>query len=126
MAANVSRYRSAWADAGHRGRGSVVLMLHTFIGDDLASVREIVRDPMKSYLGDSVGLIRNVASSFPTFAPDADLDDVLESLSAEDLDALLDVGFERYFETSGLFGSIDDAVAMARRVAEADIDEIAC
>ena len=32
-------------------------MLHTFVGDDDASVRETVRKPMKDYLRSSVDLI---------------------------------------------------------------------
>lgn len=123
--ANVARYRAAWQEAGHPGRGQVALMLHTYIGEDLDSVREIVREPMKSYLGDSVGLIKDVASSFPTFDQDASFDDALEALSPEDLDALLEVAFLRYFETAGLFGSVDDAAAFARRVEAIDVDEIA-
>jgi natural product biosynthesis luciferase-like monooxygenase protein len=46
-------YREAYEQAGHPGKGIVSLMLHTFIGDDVDEVREIVRGPMKEYLSSS-------------------------------------------------------------------------
>ena len=42
------------------------------------------------------------------------------------MDALLDHAFERYFETSGLFGTPERCAQMVERVRGAGIDEIAC
>ncbi|HEY8947204.1 MAG TPA: MupA/Atu3671 family FMN-dependent luciferase-like monooxygenase, partial [Polyangiaceae bacterium] len=41
-------YRRARRDAGHAGEGHVTLMVHTFVGDNDAAVKEIVRQPMKN------------------------------------------------------------------------------
>ncbi len=49
-----------------------------------------------------------------------------EALSDHDLDALLDHAFDRYYQSSGLFGTVDSARAIVRRVAEIGVDEIAC
>ncbi len=111
-------------EAGHPGRGTVSLMLHTFVADD--HVRETVREPMKGYLRDSVMLVKDHASSFPTFDPTAtEADGLLMGLTPEDLDALLEVAFARYYETSGLFGDVETCVGIAEEIAGADVDEIA-
>jgi natural product biosynthesis luciferase-like monooxygenase protein len=129
LADKITRYRKAWKAAGHPGTGAVSLMLHTFVGDDDAAVKELVRGPMKAYLATSISLIKNHAAAFPTFkrkpgGAEADLD--FKSLSAEEMDALLDYSFERYYETSGLFGTIDTCAAMVDRLKGIGVDEIAC
>lgn len=126
VAEKVAAYRRAWADAGHPGRGEVALMLHTFVTEDSSIVRETVREPMKGYLRDSIGLVKDHASAFPTFDPTkTEADGALMGLSPEDLDALLEVSFSRYFETSGLFGSVNEAIDFASQVEAIDVDEIA-
>ena len=126
LAEKVQSYRRAWAEAGHSGRGTVSLMLHTFVTDDASIVRETVREPMKGYLRDSIALVKEHASAFPTFDPTkTEADGALAGLTPEDLDALLEVSFGRYFETSGLFGDVDQAVEFAEGIARIDVDEIA-
>jgi natural product biosynthesis luciferase-like monooxygenase protein len=123
-------YRSAWKAAGHAGEGHVTLMLHTFVGEDDAAVRETVREPMIGYLGSSMSLIKDVAWSFPTFqqrtgAVSRD-DDSLNRLSPDDTRALLDHAFERYYQTSGLFGTPETCLAIVDRLVDVGVDEIAC
>ncbi|MAT96290.1 MAG: hypothetical protein CL608_04035 [Anaerolineaceae bacterium] len=126
-------YREAYEAAGHPGKGIVSLMLHTFIGDDVDEVREIVREPMKQYLSSSMSLVRAAAWHFPTFKQKAEetgkspfeiFDE--EDLTPEDVDALLNFAFERYFETSGLFGTPRSALHMVNKLKETDVDDIAC
>jgi len=133
VAQKVALYRQAWRDAGHAGRGQVSLMLHTFVGDDEDRVRETARGPMKAYLRSSVDLIRQAAWSFPTFvqrgaaAGRTPLEVMQEKpLSEEELDALLDHAFSRYWNTSALIGTPERSLAMVRRLQEAGVDEIAC
>jgi natural product biosynthesis luciferase-like monooxygenase protein len=126
----VAAYRRAWREAGHPGRGCVTLMLHTFVGDDDEVVKEKVREPMKGYLRSSLALIAQHAWSFPAFkraAKDgASFNDNFMSLSSEDMDALLDYSFERYYETAGLFGSRQTCLKTLGVVKGCDVDEIAC
>jgi natural product biosynthesis luciferase-like monooxygenase protein len=123
----VSAYRAAWEKAGHPGRGIVTLMLHTFVGDDDAKVKETVRGPMKDYLKSAVGLIKEAAWSFPTFKQRLDQGTFsTDALSQEEMDALLEHSFERYYATSGLFGTVDSALRIASDVQRLDVDEIAC
>ncbi len=126
LAEKVVAYRNAWDDAGHEGRGTVSLMLHTFVTGDPSKVEDIVREPMKSYLKDSIGLVKDHASAFPTFDPTmTEADGALAGLTPEDLDALLDASFSRYYKTSGLFGDVQQAVEIAESIADIDVDEIA-
>ena len=47
----IRRYRAARAESGREPRdGRVTLMLHTFLGRDLESVRQTVRHPFREYL----------------------------------------------------------------------------
>jgi natural product biosynthesis luciferase-like monooxygenase protein len=121
----ITAYRAAWRAAGYEGEGHVTLMLHTFVGQDTAQVKELVREPMKSYLRTSINLIKDFAASFPTFKrTDGNLD--FEALSPDEFDALLDYSFERYFEMSGLFGDFARTVEMVDRLKGIGVDEIAC
>ena len=88
---------------------------------------------MKGYLKSAVDLVRRAAWTFPTIVSRADSAGVTpqemfekEALSPEDLDQLLDHAFERYYQTSGLFGTPDSARDIVRRVTEIGVDEIAC
>ncbi len=127
LAENIARYRAAWREAGHAGEGRVTLMMHTYLDRDADVAREVAREPMKGYLGTAVGLLRDVASAFPTFAGRGKgTDDLFKSLTAEELDQLLEVAAHRYLSTSGLFGTPDDAAAIVEAVSAAGVDEVAC
>ena len=128
VAEKIVIYRKAWKEAGHPGRGHISLMLHTFVGDSLDTVRESVREPLTNYLRTSAGLIKKYSSSFPTFkqsgksVEEANFGDLPE----DELDALLEHAFNRYFETSGLFGTPESCVAITDKIKAHDVDEIAC
>ncbi len=130
LATKLAIYREAWRAAGHEGNGHVTLMLHTFIGDDAEAVRDIVREPMKSYLGSSLGLVKGFAQSWTAFKKRSDgstsVDVDLDSLTPEEMDGLLEYSFERYYETSGLFGDVDRALEIVDDLKGLGIDEIAC
>lgn len=130
--AKIAAYRRARREAGHAGRGTVTLMLHSFIGDSRAAVEARVRGPMKDYLRSAMALVKAAAWHFPTFKQqmNAEQGKSLDAFFAEaneaDMDALLEFAFQRYFGESGLFGTPEDALVMVERVAAADVDEIAC
>jgi natural product biosynthesis luciferase-like monooxygenase protein len=133
VAEKIRLYRQAWREAGHPGDGHATLMLHTFVGPDEDAVRETVRQPMKEYLRSSVDLIRQAAWTFPTFVQRGAADgrtavEIMDSapLLPDEMDALLDHAFARYYGTSGLFGTPERCLAMVDRLSEAGVDEIAC
>nr|QEO74685.1 AMP-dependent synthetase and ligase [uncultured bacterium] len=119
LAEKIKIYRNAWQPAaGSRDKPHVTLMLHTFIGPDLAYVAEKVRKPFCSYLTSSLDLARNLLRSIGN--------DVTAELTADDLEALLAHAFDRYFQTSGLFGTPETCLAMIDRLKLAGVDEVAC
>lgn len=132
VADKIAIYREARAEAGFDPEGgTVTLMLHTFVGDDDDQVREWVREPMKDYLRASMKLVLGFAWSFPAFkrpgGADSTPDDIdLSSLTEEESEAILDFAFDRYYETSGLFGTPESCVEMVARCSGAGVDEIAC
>lgn len=133
LSGNIAKYREAWNAAGHPGEGRVTLMLHSFAGETDEAVREVVREPMKAYLRTAVDLVRDAAWTFPTLVQRGEqtgrtAQEVMdaEPLTPEEMDALLDHAFERYFKTSGLFGSVETCAEMARRVHAIGVDEIGC
>ncbi|MTJ55116.1 LLM class flavin-dependent oxidoreductase, partial [Anabaena sp. UHCC 0253] len=129
LAAKIAIYRQAWQENGHSGQGIVTVMMHTFVGESDDIVKEIVRQPMRQYLASSLDLIKLAAWSFPTFkqkTTDEKGRFAISHLSDPDMVEVLDFSFERYFETSGLFGTVDTCLQMVNRVRDIGVDEIAC
>lgn len=120
LAGKIAAYRSALREAhGEARRGHVTLMLHTFLGADRDAVREAVRAPFGAYLRSSFDLVTSWAASVgDQFDP--------EEVTEADVDFLVGRAFERYFETSGLFGTADDAARMLDRLVGIGVDEVAC
>ncbi|HYM33231.1 MAG TPA: MupA/Atu3671 family FMN-dependent luciferase-like monooxygenase, partial [Candidatus Cybelea sp.] len=118
LTAKIAAYRAARRERGHAGEGTVTLMLHTFVGPDMDMVRQIVRRPFIEYLKTSTDLIKQARWEFPAFANAKGAK--LEApeggeLSPDEVDALMEHAFERYFQTSGLFGTPDVCLAMVDR-----------
>jgi natural product biosynthesis luciferase-like monooxygenase protein len=132
LAPKLEAYRQARAEAGYDpDTGIVSLMLHTFIGTDDDEVRELVRQPLKDYLGTSVSLVKEYAWAFPAFQrPEgydvSNDDDLIASLSPEDTDAVLEFAFLRYYETSGLFGTPESCQPMVDTLKGMGVNEIGC
>jgi len=131
VAEKVKAYRQAWREAGHPGEGIVTLMLHTFVGPDAEVVKRAVHQPLKDYLKSAMLLVKAAAWNFPTFKKMSDeqgktLDEFFASISAADMDGLLEHAFHRYYEHSGLFGTPESCMAIVDRVKAADVNEIAC
>jgi hypothetical protein len=108
-------------------------MLHTFVGNDEREVREIVREPMKRYLASAVDIVKAAEWSFPTIVQPQGRSHKQSAtalstsdLAADELDAVLEHAFERYYRTSGLLGTRERCVEIARGLAALGVDELAC
>lgn len=128
---NLKIYREAYNAAGHQGRGHVTLLLHTLVGTETMRVKEIAREPMKNYLKSAMFLVKAAAWQFPAFKTLSEetgqsLDEYFANISDEDMDALLEFAFERYFSTSGLFGTPGDCIRIVDQIKEIGVDEIGC
>jgi natural product biosynthesis luciferase-like monooxygenase protein len=119
LARKISIYRDAFTaqDGAALREPRVALMLHTFLGHDRDQVREVVREPFSAYLRSSIGLFARAGGT-------GGLD--VERLPEKDLEFLVNRSFNRYFETSGLFGTLDDGARMVERLRVIGVDDVAC
>ncbi|SMG39517.1 MupA/Atu3671 family FMN-dependent luciferase-like monooxygenase [Paracoccus sp. J56] len=131
VASRIKDYHAALRSVGHDPANfTVTLMLHTCLAEDRETAREIAREPMKSYLRSAAALVKQYAWDFPAFRRPAGMTNPmaidLGSLPEEELDGILEFAFLRYFEDSGLFGSIKDGVARVEQLKSIGVGEIAC
>lgn len=119
LAEKIAIYRESWKRHGHDGSGYVTLMMHSYVGVDMDAVKRKIRQPFCNYLKHSVDLTRRLVRNLGT--PDAD-----KYLQEDDRDAMVEHAFERYFETSGLMGTVESCLAMVERLKEMEVDEVAC
>jgi hypothetical protein len=75
-------------------------------------------------------LIKQYAWAFPAFKKPEGVKNPFEldlgSLSEDELEGILDFAFERYFNDSGLFGTIEDALKRTDELRAIGVGEIAC
>lgn len=131
VAGKIKLYRAAREKAGFDPEtGVVTLMLHTFVGRDREQVRRVAEGPMKAYLAAAVGLVKQYAWAFPAFKKPAGVENPMDidlrSLTAEENAAILDFAFQRYFEDSGLFGTVEDALLRVEQLKRIGVSEVAC
>lgn len=117
LAEKIALYREAYRAAGHAGDGHVVLMMHAFVHPDLDHVRSTVRAPLREYVRSSFDLMSG-------FGAASQVD--LATLPQEEVEALLDHAFERFFATSGLLGTPEMAASTLERLGRMDVDEVGC
>lgn len=131
VAEKIVIYRNALKKHGHDPDAhTVTLMLHTHLEETRDKAREVSREPMKDYLRSAAGLIKQYAWAFPAFKKPEGVSNPFQldlgALADEEMEAILDFAFTRYFEDSGLFGTIDDAVARVNKLKAIGVDEIGC
>jgi natural product biosynthesis luciferase-like monooxygenase protein len=120
LAAKIAEYRREAAGAGIDGwNGHVVLMVHTFVGEDDDAIKDAVREPMSAYMRSSLGLILgSKGAGGDAISPD--------EMDPEDIDFLVDRAFDRYFDHEGMLGSVDKVRKVVARIGELGVDEVAC
>jgi natural product biosynthesis luciferase-like monooxygenase protein len=116
----IAAYRAAYAESGAPGDGRVALMLHTYVGTDRDAVRELVREPFSAYLRSSFGLLVHAARRF--LPPGVDVD----KLDRRDIDFVISRSFNRFFDTGGMFGTVEECLKTADRLADIGVDDAAC
>ncbi|OYU38452.1 MAG: peptide synthetase [Pseudorhodobacter sp. PARRP1] len=131
VAGKIKLYHQALREAGHDPADrTVTLMLHSYIARDREQARAVARGPMKDYLRSAAALIKQYAWAFPAFKKPQGISNPmqidLQSLSSEETEAILDFAFQRYFEESGLFGTVDDALARVEQLKRIGVGEVAC
>ncbi|MCA0869495.1 LLM class flavin-dependent oxidoreductase [Seohaeicola saemankumensis] len=131
VAGKIRIYHAALRENGHDPADfTVTLMLHSYLAETREKAAEVAREPMKDYLRAAAGLIKQYAWAFPAFKKPKGVSNPFEMdlgvLSEDELEAILDFAFERYFEDSGLFGTVQDGLARVEQLKRIGVDEIAC
>lgn len=117
MARKIAVYRAARAEVGlDPAQGAVTLMMHTLLLDDAARVEAAVEAPFRVYIKSAL---------------DAHLQADAENRGAtppgpEEKAKILDYAYQRYFQTSAIFGAAADGARIAEQAIAAGVDEIAC
>ncbi len=125
LAGKISLYRQARAAAGHEpASGIVTLMLHTFVGHDLATVEAQVRQPMREYLRSAISLEQMASESGGAISGGHRI--AAHEIPPAMVEELLDLTFRRYFATASLLGTPASLKPRLWRLTEIGVDEIAC
>jgi natural product biosynthesis luciferase-like monooxygenase protein len=120
LSENLAAYRDALAAHGYDERAArVTLMLHTFVSDRVRDLRDTVRAPFLRYLRSSLGLVETLVRQMdPSLDPRA--------MKPGDLDDLLEFAFNRYVDTSALFGTPRGCLPLVERLRDMGVTEVAC
>ncbi|MER7674110.1 MupA/Atu3671 family FMN-dependent luciferase-like monooxygenase [Kitasatospora sp. NPDC096128] len=120
LAENVALYRRTRAEHGlDPEAGRVVVLVHTYLGADLATARAQAYRPFCHYLRSSLSLFGQMANSLGLT-----LD--FENTPEEDLEFVLERAYERYCASRALIGTPDSVRSVLDELRAAGADEIAC
>ena len=115
----IDLYRESLAAHGHEPElGQVAVMLHTYLGSDLKTVKETVRPAMTAYLRtflkDSESSVRRSINMR------------VKNHSDEDNELRAALAFEYYFNKNSLLGTTDKCAELIDGFSDISVNEIAC
>jgi len=112
LQSKITVYREALVTAGFaKDHGKVALMLHSFVSDR-EDIQAVVEPSLKAYLKTSIHLFQPMAEEIGL-----NLDG--------DHEALLEFAFQRYYQTSGLFGTAENCLLQVQQFQKIGVNEIA-
>ena len=115
----ITSYRKARIEHGHEpDAGIVSVMMHTFIGEDEALVKQKVRGPLSGYLKTFIAQ-EEILSEEETGVE-------AKRISERDREEMINFAFQRYFNQAALFGSQEKCARMVEWMASVGVDEVAC
>lgn len=100
-------YRTAWREAGHRGKGEVMFAFHMFVDEDGERARRIARPHIEAYFKS----LLDASSDWASVKSDdyKDYDKKLERMKQQTMETLIENG-------GALIGTPDEIVATLRRL----------
>ncbi|WP_068298974.1 MupA/Atu3671 family FMN-dependent luciferase-like monooxygenase [Pararhodobacter sp. CCB-MM2] len=131
VAEKIEIYHEALRSVGRDPKDhTVTMMLHTYVARTREIARETARGPMKSYLLSAAALVKQYAWAFPAFKKPKGVNNPMDidlgSLSQDEVDGILDYAFNRYFEDSGLFGTVEDCLRRVEQLKKIGVGEVGC
>ncbi|WGF87885.1 LLM class flavin-dependent oxidoreductase [Marinivivus vitaminiproducens] len=116
----IQAYRRSLDKHGHDpDAGTVTLMTHTFLGEDVEQVKADVIGPFCDYLRTHYHLLQGLARGMG-------LDLKPEDFTEDDLESLLRFGTEGFMNGRSLIGTPESCRPMVESFADAGVDEVAC
>lgn len=120
LAEKIKIYRQSYADHKHPiGKDNVVLMLHTYIDEDMETAKNIARNPMSQYLFESVSMSKKQTKGL-------EIDRKAKDVTDEEVAELLAYTVEKYFDKYSLIGTEQSCQKILNDVKKAGVDEVAC
>jgi len=120
LAENIRIYREALhANGFDPDSRKVVLMLHTFVGQDDETARQIAHEPMVQYFRSHTELRKSVSQDLAGEIPNKAIGEV-------DAEQLISAAVRRYFGTSSLIGGPETCAELVRKLEKIGVDEFAC
>lgn len=121
----IRSYRAAREKHGFDpAAGTVSLMLHTFLGTDVETVKTKVRAPFREYLRSAVSLEKKAALGGGVISGGHKIE--ASDIPGDVMEDLLDTTFERYFHAAALMGTKSSCRQLLWQLADIGVDEIAC
>lgn len=107
-------YRTGRRSHGHDPRkGTISIMLHTFLGEDNDVVYKKAKQPLHDYLGNYIHQFKVLFGNNPEF----------KDVNEEDI---LQFAVDRYFNQQSLLGTQDKCAAVIESLAAIGVNEVAC
>ena len=120
LAEKIRLYRQALGQAGHYpDAGEVTVLLHTFLGNDVESVRQKAEKPFCEYLRTSFNLVRHWVKGS---GRKIDFD----KISQAEMDYILLSAYRDYAATRALIGTPDSAAPIIDKLLGVGVNEIGC
>lgn len=124
-------YRKTLEESGFDPNSrKVSVMVHTFLGDSVEEVKNIVYEPLKEYIRSSVHLVETMIDGAGESEKMKNAIGRYGSLNAStaesELDELLEIAFERFFNKAALLGDVSTCIEKIQTYKSYGVDEVAC
>jgi natural product biosynthesis luciferase-like monooxygenase protein len=115
-------YRGALREHQHdSSQGQVTIMLHTFVGEDEASVREVVSPPLRNYIRTYLSQKED-----PNVLTKSTGGLNIIAMSEREKSDLANIALERYLKGGALLGTVESCTKTIDSLMAIGVDEVAC
>jgi iturin family lipopeptide synthetase A len=117
LAEKISIYRESLTLNGHdSAKAQVTILLHTFVGKNLNTVRETARGPLKEYLR---SFLDNSQKGRERISGPVNID-------GEDVEYMLEKACNHYIEGNSLIGTPESCAKVLERLQRIGVNEVGC